>query len=371
MPSRYRGKFGLACSAMIALIREQHGSSAKDSKSADIIDDPIVARIGYRSNNMFFLNLRTADPSISEKVIRPQKQCDLVRYSRTTHVDALCCTTRMRSHSRRSDWIPKVDDAVRVVARRGSMTVRRCLCCCRWFGVAFFGRTRLARCSHFGARAHGVGQKGPCQRWGLVIFSARSARSVRQRAYATCPTKQNASAPNTVADTRCATGVRRRGATRFPVGIPTVSLPVQSAAPGEHPVIGIVQHAGSVKPRTRARRHRFKRWPLTRSPKTCAVWLHQWRAKPRELCSDPENWIQATLAGDIGGFTKRGLGVVRVTCIITRLSAWSRTAIRSSWRSPDGSVKSARLRWAPYSDSSLARPQSAARIAVRRCWGRR
>jgi hypothetical protein len=52
---------------------------------------------------------------------------------------------------------------------------------------------------------------------GPVIFSARSARSVRQRAYATCPTKQNASAPNTVADTRYATGVRRRGATRFPV----------------------------------------------------------------------------------------------------------------------------------------------------------
>ena len=36
--------------------------------------------------------------------------------------------------------------------------------------------------------------------------------------------------------------------------IPTVSLPVQSAAQGEHPVIGIVQHAGSAKPRTPARR---------------------------------------------------------------------------------------------------------------------
>jgi len=41
---------------------------------------------------------------------------------------------------------------------------------------------------------------------------------MRQRAYATYPTKQNASAPNTVADTRCATGVRRRGRPRFPVG---------------------------------------------------------------------------------------------------------------------------------------------------------
>jgi len=31
--------------------------------------------------------------------------------------------------------------------------------------------------------------------------------------------------------------------------IPTVRLPVQSAAQGEHPMIGIVQHAGSAKAR--------------------------------------------------------------------------------------------------------------------------
>jgi hypothetical protein len=41
---------------------------------------------------------------------------------------------------------------------------------------------------------------------------------------------------------------------------PTVSLPVQSAAQGEHPAIGIVQHAGSAKPGTPARRRSFKRW---------------------------------------------------------------------------------------------------------------
>jgi hypothetical protein len=44
--------------------------------------------------------------------------------------------------------------------------------------------------------------------------------------------------------------------------IPTVRLPVQSAAQGEHTVIGIVQHAGSAKLRTPARRSWFKRWRL-------------------------------------------------------------------------------------------------------------
>ena len=89
----------------------------------------------------------------------------------------------------------------------------RCFCFC--FGVASFCRTELARCSHFEAGRHGT---GPMNDRGSVIFSARSARRVRQLAYATCPTKQDASAPNTVADTRCVTGVRRRGRPRFPVG---------------------------------------------------------------------------------------------------------------------------------------------------------
>jgi hypothetical protein len=63
---------------------------------------------------------------------------------------------------------------------------------------------------------------------------------------------------------------------------------------------------------------------------------------------------------------------VSMTCIISRLSPWSRTGtVSSAWRSRAGFVKSAMLRWALYSDGSLARPQSAARIAVRRCWGRR
>src|SRR5450755_579547 len=48
----------------------------------------------------------------------------------------------------------------------------------------------------------------------------------------------------TARTTRCATGVRRRGRPHFPVGT-TVSLPVQSAAWGEHAVIGVVQHFGS------------------------------------------------------------------------------------------------------------------------------
>src|SRR5450755_3424453 len=41
------------------------------------------------------------------------------------------------------------------------------------------------------------------------------------------------------------------------VVIPTISPPVRSAAQGEHPVIGIVQHAGSTKLRTPAGRRRL------------------------------------------------------------------------------------------------------------------
>jgi hypothetical protein len=58
-------------------------------------------------------------------------------------------------------------------------------------------------------------------------------------------------------------GVQRRGHPRFPVGksliIPTVSLPVQSAAQAEQLPVGIVQHTGSEKPRTCARQLWFER----------------------------------------------------------------------------------------------------------------
>ena len=53
----------------------------------------------------------------------------------------------------------------------------------------------------------------------------------------------------------------------------------------------------------------------------------------------PASGIQATLAGRIGGLHKARAGVVRVTCIITWLSPWSRTGtIRSGWRSRAGFV---------------------------------
>jgi hypothetical protein len=142
---------------------------------------------------------------------------------------------------------------------------------------------------------------------GPVIFSARSARSVRQPAYATCPTKQNASALNTVADNRCATGVRRRGRPRFPVGEISRhsdgSLPVQSAAQGEHP------RSGSGTPdreKDACEAALAQALAALRHSKTLAAWLHQWRQNPRALCSDFENWIQTTLACGIGGFHKTG-----------------------------------------------------------------
>jgi hypothetical protein len=57
--------------------------------------------------------------------------------------------------------------------------------------------------------------------------------------------------------------------------------------------------------------------------------------------------IQANLAGGIGGLHKAGTGVVRVTRIITRLSPWSRTTIRSGWRSRAGFVNRRRY-YGPY-----------------------
>jgi hypothetical protein len=57
---------------MMAQIKELQSSSAKESQAVDITDDRSSPRIGYRSNNMFFLNLRTADPSIGEKMFGPE-----------------------------------------------------------------------------------------------------------------------------------------------------------------------------------------------------------------------------------------------------------------------------------------------------------
>jgi hypothetical protein len=58
---------------MMAQIKELQSPSAKESQSADITDDPIVAphRISFKQY-VPFLNLRTADPSISEKIFDPE-----------------------------------------------------------------------------------------------------------------------------------------------------------------------------------------------------------------------------------------------------------------------------------------------------------
>jgi hypothetical protein len=159
--------------------------------------------------------------------------------------------------------------------------------------------------------AWGWSKRGSVNDWGPVIFSARSARSVRQRAYATCPTKQNASAPNTVADTRCATDVRRRGATRFPVseischsnGEPACAIRCTGRTPRDRD--RAARRIGEAKDACEAALVQALA-ALRHSPKTWAAWFHQWRENPRELCSDSENWIQGTLAGGIGGLHKAG-----------------------------------------------------------------
>jgi hypothetical protein len=93
--------------------------------------------------------------------------------------------------------------------------------------------------------------------------------------------------------------------------IPTVSLPVRSAAQGERRVIGIavVQHAGSAKPRAHARRRWFKRWRLSdiRRRLRLPVYTNERRTHdtdaqiPRVGSKRP--WPAAS-----AGFTKRGLG---------------------------------------------------------------
>jgi len=212
------------------------------------------------------------------------------------------------------------------------------------FGVAFFCRTGLTRCSHFEAGGMGSVKKGPGEL--PVIFSASSARSVRQRAYATCQTKQNASAPNTEADTlmchRFATARRHSLPPSVKsLVIPTLSLPVQSGAQGEPP------RSGSCSRRIgEAKDAWFKRWRLSDIRRRLGLPGHvneerthdSYAQIPRIGSKGP--WPAASV-----DFTKREAGVVRVTRIITRLLPWSRTGtIRSAWRSRAGFVKSAMLR---------------------------
>jgi hypothetical protein len=145
---------------MMAQIKELQNSSAKESQPADITDDPIVAphRISLKQYVLFESPDRRSFGQ--RENIRPRKHGDLVRYSRTTYADALCCTTRMRSHSRTPDWIPRKSMTQSEWSRGADQrrcgdafvfaVVRRCVFC----------RTGLARCSHFEAGGHGVGQKG-------------------------------------------------------------------------------------------------------------------------------------------------------------------------------------------------------------------
>jgi hypothetical protein len=113
------------------------------------------------------------------------------------------------------------------------------------------------------------------------------------------------------------------------------------------PPVGVVLHAGSAKPRTQARRHRFKRWRLSDIRRRPRLPGHisggrthaSYALIPRIGSKEP--WPVASV-----DFTKREAGVVRVTCIITRLSPWSRTGtirsacalvlVSSNWRRCDG-----------------------------------
>jgi hypothetical protein len=122
--------------------------------------------------------------------------------------------------------------------------------------------------------------------------------------------------------------------------IPTVSPPVQSAAQGEHPRPGSCSRRiceakdaceAALVQALAALRHSPKTWGLPGY--ISGERAHASYALIQGIGSKGP-WPAASM-----GFTKREAGVVRVTCIVTRLSPWSRTGtIRSSWGSRAGFV---------------------------------
>lgn len=93
-----------------------------------------------------------------------------------------------------------------------------------------------------------------------------------------------------------ATGVRCRGRPHFPVSKfsrhSNCAPAVQSAAQGEHPVIGIVQHTGSAKPRGHTRWRWVERGRLSDIRRRVRL-LVQWRENSREPCPQSEREVQA------------------------------------------------------------------------------
>src|SRR5450755_2896410 len=93
------------------------------------------------------------------------------------------------------------------------------------------------------------------------------------------------------------------------------------------------------KPRMPARRRWFKRWRLSDTREGLSPPVHINGENSRERCAASESWIQMTPAGGIEWVSARnGAGVVTVMRIITGLSPWSRTTVRSGWRSRAGFV---------------------------------
>jgi len=109
------------------------------------------------------------------------------------------------------------------------------------------------------------------------------------------------------------------------------------------------------KPRMPARRRWFKRWRLSDTREGLSPPVHINGENSRERCAASESWIQMTPAGGIEWVSARnGAGVVTVMRIITGLSPWSRTTVRSGWRSRAGFVNRRR-----YSAARIARSEDA------------
>jgi hypothetical protein len=205
-------------------------------------------------------------------------------------------------------------------------------------------------------------------------ISARSARSVRQRAHATFDQAECHRAEHCGGHPMChRCAMARRHS--FPIseisrhsnGEPACAV----RCTGRTPPGRDRAHVGSAKPRTHARRHRFKCWRLSDIRQRLGLPGHISEERthashaliPRIGSKRP--WPAASV-----GFTKREAGVVRVTYIITRLSPWSGTSaqagafvlVSSNRRCCDG----------PYIARAVLQvlnPQRGSRSEE--CWGRR
>jgi hypothetical protein len=154
--------------------------------------------------------------------------------------------------------------------------------------------------------------------------------------------------------------VRRRGRPRFPVSEISRHSNGEPACAGRTPPAGIAQQVGSAKPRTHARRRWFNRWRLSDIRRMLRLPAHI--NGGRTHGSYALSLRSKRPADGNRGLQEAGAGVMRVTCVpVVAMGPDQHHPLKlafSCWFR-----QSATLLWTLHSGGSLARPQSAARIA--------